>query len=178
MKRIAVFCGARAGHNDAYLPIAAQAGRGIARAGFGIVFGGGRAGMMGALADAALVEGTEVIGIIPDSLATEEIAHRGLTRLEVVASMHHRKARIVELSDGFIALPGGIGTMDELCEALTWRQLGIHHKPVGILNAGGFYDPLLQLFDHMQAEGLLLTPTRKRLADAPTIEALLEAMAP
>jgi len=133
--------------------------------------------MMGALADAALAEGTEVIGIIPDSLATEEVAHRGITRLEIVGSMHERKARIVELSDAFIALPGGIGTMDELCEVLTWRQLGIHNKPVGLLNHEGFYDPLLALFDHMQVEGLLLTPTRNRLADAPTIEGLLEAFA-
>ncbi|HEY5258313.1 MAG TPA: TIGR00730 family Rossman fold protein [Candidatus Baltobacteraceae bacterium] len=175
MKRIAVFCGARAGRNDAYLPIAAQAGREIARAGFGVVYGGGRVGMMGALADAALAEGAEVIGVIPESLATAEIAHRGVTKLHVVGSMHERKALMAGLADAFIALPGGIGTMDEFCEMLTWRQLGIHDKPVGLLNHDGFYDKLLELFDQMLDAELLLPPTRALLADAPTIAGLLEA---
>jgi uncharacterized protein (TIGR00730 family) len=175
MKRIAVFCGARAGKDDAYLPIAADAGHAIARAGFGLVYGGGRVGMMGALADAALAEGAEVIGVIPESLATAEVAHRGITTLHIVGSMHERKALIVELSDAFIALPGGIGTMDEFCEVLTWRQLGIHDKPIGLLNHAGFYDPLLALFDQMLDQGLLLPPTRRLLADAPDIAGLLAA---
>jgi hypothetical protein len=177
MKRIAVFCGARPGRDNVYLAVAAQAGRTIARAGFGVVYGGGRVGMMGALADAALDEGAEVIGVIPESLATVEIAHRGITQLRVVESMHERKALIVSLSDAFVALPGGIGTMDEFCEVLTWRQLGIHNKPIGLLNHEGFYEPLLTLFDRMQAEGLLLPPTRKLLVNSPTVEGLLAAFA-
>lgn len=176
MRRIAVFCGARGGRDGAYLRIAAEVGTELARRGIGTVYGGGRVGMMGALADAALAAGGEVIGVIPESLATEEIAHRGVTELHVVRTMHERKALMVELSDGFIALPGGIGTMDEFFEAITWRQLGIHDKPVGLLNHEGYYDRLLELFDAMLADGMVLPRTREGLADAPEIGELLARM--
>lgn len=176
MKRIAVFCGARGGRDGAYLGVAAETGTALARRGIGVVYGGGRVGMMGALADAALAAGGEVIGVIPESLATEEIAHRGVTRLHVVQTMHERKALMADASDGFIALPGGFGTMDEFFEIVTWRQLGIHDKPVGLLNHEGYYDKLIALFDAMLADGMVLTRTRELLADAPVIDELLARM--
>jgi uncharacterized protein (TIGR00730 family) len=176
VKRIAIFCGARAGRNDVYLPLAASVGAELARRGIGVVFGGGKVGMMGALADAVLAEGGEVIGVIPDSLATVEIAHRGVTELHVVRTMHERKALMTELSDGFIALPGGFGTMDEFFEIVTWRQLGIHDKPIGLLNYEGYYDRLIALFDAMLADGMVLARTRELLATAPTIAELLASM--
>lgn len=156
--------------------MARDAARAIVAAGFGIVYGGGSIGLMGALADAALEAGGEVTGVIPEALAVAEVAHRGLTQLRVVASMHERKALMVELSDGFIALPGGFGTMDELCEVLSWRQLRIHDKPIGVLNHRGYFDPLLALFDSMVAEGFLTPAHRALLAEAPAIEPLLAAM--
>ena len=176
MKRIAVFCGARGGRNDAYLPVAASVGTELARRGIGVVFGGGRVGMMGALADAALAEGGEVIGVIPASLATVEIAHRGVSDLHVVQTMHERKALMAELSDGFIALPGGFGTMDEFFEIITWRQLEIHDKPIGLLNFEGYYDRLIALFDAMLEDGMVLERTRSLLATAATIGDLLAGM--
>ncbi len=176
MKRIAVFCGARGGRNGVYLPLAAEVGATLAKRGIGVVFGGGQVGMMGALANAALAAGGEVIGVIPDSLATAEIAHRGVTQLHVVRTMHERKALIVDLSDGFIALPGGFGTMDEFFEIVTWRQLEIHDKPIGLLNHEGYYDRLIALFDAMLEDGMVLARTRSLLATAPTVDALLASM--
>jgi hypothetical protein len=176
MKRIAVFCGARGGRGDAYLPLAAEVGAELARRGIGVVFGGGKVGMMGALADAALAAGGEVIGVIPASLATVEIAHRGVTALHVVQTMHERKALMADLSDGFVALPGGFGTMDEFFEIVTWRQLEIHDKPVGLLNYEGYYDRLIALFDAMLEDGMVLRRTRELLATAPTIAELLASM--
>lgn len=173
MKRICVYCGARSGRGERYLRIAAEVGRAIVARGDAIVYGGGRVGMMGALADAALEAGGEVVGVIPSALANVEIAHQGLTELHVVESMHARKALLTQISDAFIALPGGIGTMDELFEALTWRQLGIHDKPVGLLNAGGYYDPLLSLLDRMLEEGLLPAKSRSSLVASDSIETLL-----
>ncbi len=174
--RICVYCGARPGRGDAYLRLAAEMARAIVARGDSIVYGGGRVGLMGALADAALAAGGEVVGVIPAALASEEIAHQGITTLHVVDSMHARKALLTELSDAFIALPGGIGTMDELFEALTWRQLGIHDKPVGILNAGGYYDSLLALLDRMFEEGLLPPDSRSALVVGTSADSLLNAL--
>jgi uncharacterized protein (TIGR00730 family) len=171
--RICVYCGARPGRGDGYTALARNVGRAIALRGYGIVYGGGRVGLMGALADAALAAGGEVIGVIPQVLAGAEHAHTGVTRLHVVGSMHERKALLTELSDAFIALPGGVGTMDELFETLAWRQLDIHDKPVGILNAGGYYDALLSLLDTMFEEGLLPPQTRAQILVGATIEELL-----
>jgi uncharacterized protein (TIGR00730 family) len=173
MKRIAVFCGARTGHDPTYAEVARETARAIVGAGYGLVYGGGRVGLMGILADAALEAGGEVIGVIPDALAFAEVAHQGLSQLHVVTTMHERKALISDLSDAFIAIPGGIGTMDEFCEVLTWSQLGIQNKPVGLLNYNGFYDPLLALFDKMVDEGFLLPPTRASVLEAKTIGDLL-----
>ncbi|HEY9085904.1 MAG TPA: TIGR00730 family Rossman fold protein [Candidatus Tyrphobacter sp.] len=178
MRRICVYCGARHGRPDAYVDVARDVARAIVARGDGIVYGGGRVGMMGALADAALKAGGEVIGVIPEALATAEVAHSGLTQLHLVDSMHARKALLTQLSDAFIALPGGIGTMDELFEALTWRQLGIHSKPVGILNHDGYYDPLVVLFDRMFEEGLLPPSTREFIVIERSIDTLLDALLP
>jgi uncharacterized protein (TIGR00730 family) len=173
MARLCIFSGAHSGRDGRYTEIAANAARAIVSAGFGIVYGGGRVGLMGALADAALECGGEVIGVIPESLSGAEIAHHGITKLYVVNSMHERKARMAELSDGFVALPGGFGTMDEFCEILTWRQLRIHNKPIGLLNAGGYYDKLLDLFDHMVHEGFVMPQIRELFVTAPTMDELL-----
>jgi uncharacterized protein (TIGR00730 family) len=177
MRRVCIFCGAHEGNNGEYRQIAGDAARAVVAAGFGIVYGGGRIGLMGAVADAALEAGGDVIGVIPRALASTEIAHGGVSTLHVVDSMHERKAKMAELSDAFIALPGGFGTMDEFHEVLTWRQLHIHDKPIGLLNAGGFYDPLLAQFDRMQREGFLQARSRALFVVEPTIAALLHALA-
>ncbi|MDP9111012.1 MAG: TIGR00730 family Rossman fold protein [Candidatus Eremiobacteraeota bacterium] len=176
MRRVCVFCGASPGNDVTYSQIARKTATTLAGLGYGIVFGGGRVGLMGVLANAALEAGAEVIGVIPESLARREIAHDGLTKLHVVESMHVRKALMADLSDAFIAIPGGYGTMDELCEIITWAQLGIHDKPVGLLNAGGFYDDLLRLFDHMRDAGFVSAQNRGLLKDAADIESLALAM--
>ncbi len=172
-RRLAVFCGARTGHSDRY----ARLTRGIAAffvaQNIGIVYGGGRVGLMGILADAALERGGEVTGVIPRQLMTKEIAHAGLTALHVVESMHERKALIAELSSGFIAIPGGYGTMDEFCEILTWAQLRIHDKPIGLLNADGYYDDLLALFAKFGREGFVPDSGRELFYSAGTIEELV-----
>jgi uncharacterized protein (TIGR00730 family) len=170
---LCVFCGARTGTDPFYSGVAREAARAIVRAGYGIVYGGGRIGLMGVLADAALEAGGEVIGVIPDSLSDAEIAHAGITRLDIVASMHERKALMAQRSDAFLALPGGYGTMDEFNEILTWRQLGLHDKPIGLLNAGGFYDPLIALFDRMVDEGFVTPASRALFVAASTIDELL-----
>jgi len=176
MARLCIFSGANDGRDERYRTIAAGVARAVVAAGYGIVYGGGRIGLMGAVADAALASGGEVIGVIPHALASTEIAHNGTTALHVVDSMHERKALMVDLSDGFIALPGGFGTMDEFHEVLTWRQLRIHNKPIGLLNACGFYDPLLAQFDLMEGEGMLSARSRKLFVTETTIEALLSKM--
>ncbi|MHB8230480.1 MAG: LOG family protein [Vulcanimicrobiaceae bacterium] len=175
-KYICVFCGAHTGNAGNYVRIVRDVAGRIAAAGFGIVYGGGRVGLMGVLADAALSAGTEVIGVIPEALAGSEIAHGGLTRLHVVGSMHERKALMADASDAFIALPGGFGTMDELCEILTWAQLQIHDKPVGLLNAGGYYDELLAFFDRSVREGFVSAHNRGLLRVANAIDELLQVM--
>jgi uncharacterized protein (TIGR00730 family) len=177
-RRIGIFCGARTGNGSRYAGLAADVARRIVARNAGIVYGGGRVGLMGVIADTALEAGGEVIGVIPEALATKELAHAGLTQLHVVASMHERKALMADLSDGFIALPGGFGTMDEFCEILTWAQLRIHEKPVGLLNDGGYYDELLALFDKMVAEGFVTVTNRRLVRSAGTIEELLGHMMP
>lgn len=182
MKRICVFCGSNAGHNPIYRAEAEKLGRLLAGRGIELVYGAGNVGLMGAVADACLDAGGKVIGIIPEALVGKEVAgrhvdHRALTQLEVVDSMHTRKARMAELSDGFIALPGGFGTFEEFCEILTWGQLGFHVKPMGLLNVEGFYDPLLGLFDHAVKEGFLRPQNRAMALVDTTIEGLLAAMA-
>jgi uncharacterized protein (TIGR00730 family) len=174
--RICVFCGSSPGHDPSYVRIAREAAVAIVRAGYDVVYGGGRIGLMGAVADAALEAGGEVVGVIPEALSTAEIAHDGVTRLYVVGSMHERKALMAESSDAFVALPGGYGTMDEFCEILTWRQLGIHDKPIGLLNAGGFYDSLLALFDSMVEMGFVSHAHRRLFVDATGIDELLDRL--
>lgn len=153
--------------------LAGEVARAVHAAGFGIVYGGGRVGLMGALADAMLELGGEVIGVIPRGLARAEVAHPGLERLHVVETMHERKALMAQLSDGFIALPGGYGTMDEFHEILTWRQLQIHDKPIGLLNVDGYYDHLLALYERMRHEGFVKETTRPLFISAPEISELL-----
>lgn len=155
LRRVCVFCGSRPGAHDHYMEDARRLGEALAKGGLGLVYGGARVGLMGAAADAALAAGGEVIGVLPRALMRAELAHPGLSALHIVGSMHERKALMAELADGFIALPGGFGTLDELFEILTWAQLGIHHKPVVLLNFGGFYDPLLEFIAHMQRQGFV-----------------------
>jgi len=175
-RRICVFCGSSPGYDAAYLQMAAHAATAIVRAGFGIVYGGGRIGLMGAVADAALAAGGEVVGVIPAALSRVEIAHSGLSQLHVVGSMHERKALMASASDAFLALPGGFGTMDEFCEILSWRQLGIHNKPIGLLDYAGYYGPLLALFDEMVENGFLTTEHRGLFKVGAAIEDLLTRM--
>lgn len=174
---LAVFCGARAGVSTAYAEEAAAVGREIVRAGAGLVFGGGRVGLMGVLADAVLEEGGIAYGVIPAGLAAREVAHLGLTQLEVVNTMHERKARMAELSDGFIALPGGFGTFEEICEMITWAQLGIHRKPCGAVNVAGYFDGLLAQFDRAVADGLLRAGHRGLIVAESDPERLIDRMA-
>lgn len=151
MKSICVFCGARPGNDAKYMRIAQTTGVAIAQANLTLVYGGGRVGLMGAVADAALSAGGKVIGIIPQFLAKKEVEHKGLTETHVVSSMHARKTMMEELSDAFVALPGGAGTLEEIFEQWTWGQLGIHTKPIGFLNADGFYDPLVEMIRRMKS---------------------------
>lgn len=176
MKRICVFCGSHLGSDPSYAHMARETAMRLVRDGYGIVYGGGSIGLMGVVADAALAAGGDVIGVIPQTLARTEMAHPGLSELHVVTTMHERKAMMDDLSHGFIALPGGYGTMDEFCEVLTWQQLRIHDKPIGLLNYRGYYDALLQLFDTMVREGFIGPHTRRLFVDAPGIEELLEQM--
>lgn len=155
MKRVCVFCGSNTGSKQVYAEAAHNLGRLLAERGVGLVYGGGRVGLMGILADSALAASGEVIGIIPQGLFTREVAHEGLTELRFVGSMHQRKAMMAELADGFIAMPGGYGTCEEFCEMVTWAQLGIHNKPCGVLNIDGFYNPFLIFLDHAVKEGFL-----------------------
>ncbi len=182
MKRLCVFCGASAGHNSIYRHEAERLGCLLAGRGIELVYGGGNIGLMGVIADACLSAGGSVIGVIPEALMGKEVAgrnveHRALTRLEVVDSMHTRKARMAELADGFIALPGGFGTFEEFCEVLTWGQLGFHTKPMGLLNVNGFYDPLLAMFDRAVAEAFLRPQNRAMVLADTDPERLLAAMA-
>ncbi|WP_027192781.1 LOG family protein [Megalodesulfovibrio gigas] len=177
MASVCVFCGANPGNSPAYLDSSKHLGRLLARRGITLVYGGASVGCMGAVADAALDAGGRVVGIIPRSLWEKEIGHPGLTELLVVDSMHERKAAMAAHSDAFIALPGGVGTLEEFFEVMTWSQLGFHHKPCGLLNVGGYYDGLAAFLDHAVTQGFLKEPHRRiALTDADP-EALLEAFA-
>lgn len=160
IERVCVFCGSNPGARPVYAEAARALGRTLAERGMGLVYGGARVGLMGAVADTVLAAGGEAIGVIPHALVAREVAHTGLTELHVVNSMHERKALMADLAGAFIALPGGYGTLDELCEILTWSQLGLHPKPVGLLNVEGYFDPLLALFDRAVEEGFLPAPHR------------------
>ena len=177
MKSICVFCGSNPGNDPVYAAGARAMGAEIARRGLVLVYGGGAVGLMGIVADAALAAGGEVHGVIPYALRRKEVGHNGLTRLEVVDTMHTRKARMAELSDGFVAMPGGIGTFEELFEIWTWGQLGIHAKPLGLLNVAGFYDPLAQFLDATVSAGFLKQQHRAMAMTDTDPAALLDQMA-
>ncbi|SDI03306.1 LOG family protein [Pseudomonas panipatensis] len=176
LRSVCVFCGASPGASPIYRDAAEALGRHLAERGLRLVYGGGAVGLMGLVADAALAAGGEVIGIIPQSLKDAEIGHTGLSRLEVVDGMHARKARMAELSDAFIALPGGLGTLEELFEVWTWGQLGYHAKPLGLLEVNGFYDPLLNFLDHLVQERFVRPQHREMLQRAATPAQLLDAL--
>ena len=165
------------GADPAYAEAAAAVGRTLAERGIGTIYGGGRLGLMGVVADAALAAGGEVIGVIPDALVQAEVAHTGCTELHVVDTMHQRKQMMTDLCDGFIALPGGVGTMDELFEALSWAQLGYHRKPCGLLNIAGYYDALIAFMDGMADTGFVRPRHRDNLIRATTVAGLLEQFA-
>ncbi len=177
MKRVCIFCGSSAGRSVEYAGLARDCGRILAARRLTLVYGGGNVGLMGILADSALQAGAEVIGVIPRKLVDRELAHHGVTSLVRVGSMHERKQKMAELSDAAIALPGGIGTMDELFEIYTWLQLRFHDKPVGLLNACGFYDLLLQFLDHMVQERFLRPENRELLLVDADFAKLLDRMA-
>ncbi len=174
--RVCLFCGSSAGRRQEYAQAASSLGLELAQRGFGLVYGGANVGLMGIAADACLSAGGEVTGVMPRLLVEKEVAHLGLSQLHVVESMHQRKALMAELSDAFVALPGGFGTFDELCEILTWAQLGMHSKPVGLLNVTGYFDALLALFDHAVAEGLLKPVHRELVLTDSSVEGLLNQL--
>lgn len=176
-RRLAVYCGSATPSDPGYVDLARSVGAELARRGIGVVYGGGRLGLMGAVADAALAAGGEVIGVIPEALVRPEVAHPGLTALEVVRTMHERKARFTDLADGFLTLPGGVGTMDELWEAVSWAQLGYHAKPVGLLNAFGFFDHLLAFNSHMIATGFVRPQHAGIIVARAALAELLDAIA-
>jgi uncharacterized protein (TIGR00730 family) len=176
MKRVCVFCGSSRGANPAYGEAAQKLGHLLAQRGLELVFGAGHIGLMGVLADAVIAAGGHTIGVIPRSMVERELAHTGLGRLHIVDTMHERKALMADLADAFIALPGGCGTADELLEILTWAQLGIHQKPVGLVNCAGFFDPLLAWLDRAAADGFLKPHHRRLLIEAETVQDLLERL--
>jgi uncharacterized protein (TIGR00730 family) len=160
MNRVCIFCGSSAGARPIFAEAAQAMGGALSQRGLSLVYGGGNIGLMGSIADAVLQGGGNVIGVIPKALVERELGHDGITELIVVSSMHERKAKMAELSDAFVAMPGGFGTFEEFCEIITWAQLGLHRKPCGILNVAGYYDPLLTLFDRAVAEGFLRAANR------------------
>ena len=176
MNRLAVYCGSATPADPRYIDLARQVGEGLARRGIGIVYGGGRLGLMGALAGAALLAGGEVIGVIPEGLVSEEVANWDCTELKVVKGMHERKLAFTQLADGFLTLPGGVGTMDELWEAVSWAQLGYHAKPVGLLNAFGFFDGLLAFNRHMIDTGFIRAAHRDIIIAEHELDLLLTRM--
>ena len=176
MKSICVYCGSNAGSKPAYTERAIALGDRIAKEGLQLVYGGGNVGLMGIVADAVLAAGGEVIGVIPEQLVNWEVAHKGVTRLEVVANMHERKKRMFDLSDAFVALPGGFGTLDELFEMLTWRQLGIGDKPCAFLDVEGFYPPLMGMIDRMVEERFLHPEQRNDLWHGDDLDAMVAWM--
>jgi uncharacterized protein (TIGR00730 family) len=176
LKSVCVFCGSNPGTNPVYIEAANQVGRVLAQHSLRLVYGGGRVGLMGAIADAAIEFGGEVIGVIPRVLLEKELGHDGVTELIVVGSMHERKALMAEYADAFIALPGGFGTFEEFCEVLTWTQLGLHAKPCGLLNVNQFYDPLLSLFDSALDDGFVRPEHRSLVLADSDIASLLDRL--
>ena len=174
LRRICIFCGSSPGYDPAFLAAARGVGTQLAERGIGVVFGGSRVGLMGAVADAALDAGGEVIGVIPQGLVDRELAHPGLTELRIVGTLHERKAVMAELSDAFIALPGGLGTLEELAEVTSWAQLGLHDKPIGLLDVGDYWDPLLTWLDRAVETGFLAPVDRALLDRATDLGALLQ----
>jgi uncharacterized protein (TIGR00730 family) len=177
MRRVCVFCGSSPGGDGAYTEAVAALGRAVAERGLGLVYGAGRVGLMGTLADAALGAGGEVIGVIPRALVDREVAHQGLSDLRVVASMHERKALMSDLADGFVAAPGGLGTLEELFEVLTWSQLGLHDKPCALLDVRGYYAAIDAFLDHAVAEGFLRADSRRMLLAGQEPGELLDRLA-
>jgi len=177
MKRLAIYCGSASPEDPRYIQLAYDVGKALAERGIGVVYGGGRLGLMGATARGALDAGGEVIGVIPDALANSEVANHDCTELYTVSGMHERKQRFTDLSDGFVTIPGGVGTMDELWEAVSWAQLGYHTKPVGLLNAFGFYDHLIAFNRHMAEIGFVRPAHQGIILAADTLTALLDKMA-
>jgi uncharacterized protein (TIGR00730 family) len=176
LRSLAVFCGSNSGVAFTYREAAREVGRMLGRRAISLVYGGGHVGLMGVVADACLNAGGRVIGVIPRVLADKEVAHRGLTELRVVGSMHERKAVMAELSDAFLALPGGYGTWDELFEALTWSQLGIQNKACGLLNVNGYYDPMIAMVNRAVAEGFIRDPHRESLLSDTDLSRLLDRL--
>lgn len=176
MKSICVYCGSNSGARPVYVETAVQLGTRLAKEGLRLVYGGGNIGLMGAVADAVLAAGGQVTGVIPRQLVDMEVAHLGLSELEVVGSMHERKLRMYELADAFVAMPGGFGTLEEIIEMLTWRQLGISDKPCAILDVDGYYQPLVQMMDHMVSERFLHPEQRQDLWAGGDIDAMLAWM--
>src|SRR3984957_13185805 len=176
MKRICVFCGSSQGNRPEYRAAAEEMAGELVRRNIGLVYGGGNVGLMGIIADAVLKAGGEAQGVIPEHLMAREVGHKGLTKLHVVGSMHERKALMADLSDAFVALPGGFGTLEEFCEVVTWTQLGLHAKPCGMLNVLGFYSPLLRMFDHAVEERFLKTENRALVLARDKPADLLQAL--
>jgi uncharacterized protein (TIGR00730 family) len=176
MLRLCIFCGSNTGNNQRFKDSASELARAVVHAGYGVVYGGGRVGLMGIAADAALAAGGDVIGVIPRVLATAEVAHDGVSTLHVVESMHERKALMADLSDAFVALPGGFGTMDEFHEIVTWRQLRIHDKPIFLFNEDGYYDALIALYERMAGEGFLAPRNRGLFTVVRSIDELIAAL--
>jgi uncharacterized protein (TIGR00730 family) len=177
VRRVCVFCGASAGVDPAYMAAARAVGEGLARRGIGLVYGGGRVGLMGAVAEAALASGGEVIGVIPQGLVDRELAHPGLSELLVVETLHERKAMMAERADAFIALPGGLGTLEELAEVVSWAQLELHTKPIGLLDVGEYWALLLAWLDFAVAEGFVARAHRRLVILGDSLDSLLEAFA-
>jgi len=176
IRRLAIYCGSASPENPRYEELAMEIGDALARRGIGVVYGGGKLGLMGAVSAGALLAGGEVIGVIPEALVAAEVANRACTELHVVKTMHERKKAFTDLSDGFLTLPGGVGTMDELWEAISWAQLGYHDLPVGLLNPYGFYDGLLEFYRHMGETGFVRPAHQGILIAESDLEALLERM--
>ena len=177
VKRVAVYCGSSNGNDPSFLNDAVALGEAIAQAGLGLVYGGASVGLMGAVADAALAGGAEVVGVLPEVLSGSEIAHRGLTRLEIVQTMHERKARMVKLADAFLMLPGGYGTLDEMMEIVTWKQLRLHAKPCILINTAGYWNGLLEFLDCAVDAGFLKAENRELLQVAVTADAAVKMVA-